>query len=114
VYTVTGTNQFGCSAISHHTILVSECVGLDNLSESNFGSYFYPNPCQGKIVFNFTLPENTSIFVYNQFGQKIGEFKSTEINLNQKQLDLSELGKGIYFLKIETETFQFFSKLIIQ
>ncbi len=114
VYTVTGTNQFGCSAISHHTILVSECVGIDNLSKSNSESYFYPNPSQGKIVLNFTLPENTSVFVYNQLGQKVKELQSTEVNQNQNQLDLSELGKGIYFLKIETETLHGFSKLIIQ
>ena len=111
VYTVTGTNLFGCSATSQHTIMVSECIGIDYLNGNKLESFFYPNPSQGKIVFNFTLPENSSVFIYDHLGQKVREFKAMEVK--QNQLDLSELSKGIYFVKVESEYSSMSRRLII-
>ncbi len=114
VYTVVGTNQFGCSATSQHTIQVDECVGLNELNKSFSESHIYPNPSDGNIEFGLQLPENANIFICNQLGQIVKVARSNEVNQNQKRLNLTELSKGIYFIKVETETLLLYSKLIIQ
>jgi uncharacterized protein (DUF2141 family) len=113
--------------------------GVYNLSiiaESNFGNKFFttsffvennkrpnastntqlkifPNPTNG--VFQIEIPngttEKTSICIFNVTGQQIWEeiifpqANKTEIN--------PSIGNGIYFIKVENQSFNGFSKLIV-
>ena len=46
VYSLTGTNQNGCSSSASYTVEVSECTGLVNQTKSA-GLIIYPNPTDG-------------------------------------------------------------------
>lgn len=60
--------------------------------------HYYPNPSSGIVKFHTGSDEKTMLTIQNLNGQSI--FK-TEIT-NEKQIDLSFLGKGIYTVKLES------------
>ncbi len=81
-----------------------------DLEEKGTGNFkFYPNPSSG----NFTIEGTGSQIkttIYNTFGEEIF---FNELNLPAK-IDLSIQPRGIYFIRIETDTKMFFEKLIIK
>jgi len=69
----------------------------------------YPNPTEDKIYFQFN--ENVPIekvVIYNLFGQKI-----IETSGENKEVDIKSLNKGVYLLRVNTESGDLFSKKII-
>jgi hypothetical protein len=73
------------------------------------GLRIYPNPSPGI----FTIEgcgNNVKTIIYNTFGEEI---YFNELNLPSK-VDLSNQPKGLYFIRIETDTNMFFEKLIIK
>lgn len=84
-----------------------------NAHSSNFE--MYPNPTKGKI--NIDLKENKTqeeaiIYVYNSIGQ---ELKIIKIKVDENSsLDLSDLKKGVYFVKLQSSKGISTNKLIIE
>src|SRR6185295_13955505 len=64
----------------------------------------YPNPVKDELTISFeTGAKEFQILVVNSIGQTVIEQKqSTEEGLIQKQLNVSELPNGIFFLKVST------------
>jgi endonuclease I len=67
----------------------------------------YPNPSDGNFFINNSKKEY-SIEIYNSIGQKVYQRKNT----NSETLSVSQLGKGVYFMKI-TDDSKFTTKKII-
>ncbi len=68
---------------------------------------FYPNPTKG--VINIDFPEDNTDFVvrvYNLFGQKVSCLK------NSKQINLTKVNNGIYFIEVESKGKIFMGKII--
>jgi len=82
-------------------------------------SEFLISPNPGKGIFTVTLREtNCELLnwdVYDQIGKRVftGAEKYFCENL-QKEIDLSMLNSGIYFMKISGETFSACKKLILE
>lgn len=57
----------------------------------------FPNPIKETLTIEIEKPINGIVFIYNTIGQKI---LTTEINKSNSTLALSNIQKGIYFIKI--------------
>jgi Secretion system C-terminal sorting domain len=76
---------------------------LDNLLAVD--ASVYPNPARGKIMLTINCEKNTiaSVTIYNVAGKAIQtQSLSLVTGIIQKDINISSLGKGIYFLKIDT------------
>jgi len=92
-------------------ISVNVGVSIREIYENNFT--VYPNPNNGVFYINSTENlEKSEIKIYNCKGEIINTY---EQNLNQNtKLNLENLPKGIYFIKIISENKNFTEKIIIQ
>jgi hypothetical protein len=93
-YTVVGENYYGCKSSKVVSVVVSGCIGLENIYK-NYGLKIYPNPSNGNY---YIEAENIlSLIVIDELGKIILE----ECFQNENyQLDLSKYQNGIYTLKV--------------
>ena len=82
-------------------------------SNSNDGWNVYPNPSTGAlyIVNSNTIKEESQIQVLNSIGQTV--FEET-ISSNYKNIDLSKLNNGVYFVKITSDKNTTVKKIILR
>lgn len=98
-----------CNADSYgqaedYTLAVSENLGTDHFAKNNFK--VYPNPTKGISTIQSDL-EIENVIIFNQVGQIIANQKST-------QIDLSNVGSGIYIIQISFENGQKATKKVIK
>ena len=80
-----------------------------DVNSSIFNSFkMYPNPTDGNEVY-FKITEIAEVNVYNVLGKLI---KKATINSNNNSIDTSNLAKGIYLVKINSENQSITKKLI--
>jgi hypothetical protein len=80
-----------------------------HITENNdyTGSYIFPNPAANNIHINFTAPgdqNNLFLSVYSIDNRLIKEQKLSP-NVNETQLDVSDLKSGIYIYKIHNSSY---------
>ena len=75
----------------------------------------YPNPTTGIVNIDLTLDKVTDIAirVYNMNGQKVHYGRNIGVNEFTGNLDLSNFGKGLYMIQIETPTGQETKKVLV-
>lgn len=82
-------------------------TALEDL-DNNFGLVVYPNPVADEttIQLNGVAGENYSIAVYNTLGEQIATVFTGELNdgINLISWSTNDLAKGVYVLKIESQT----------
>ncbi|WP_317898461.1 glycine-rich protein [Aurantibacillus circumpalustris] len=108
-YTVTGTDDNGCSSTATVQVKISSCAGLNEFSHLNNGITIYPNPNDGK----FTIQTNADLklSLVNELGQLI-----RVINLsanNNYEVNISDLAKGIYFVSGQKDGLQIYQKIVV-
>lgn len=94
-FTVTGTDANGCTNTTTLQLKVIACTGIAQLNGSeNYDVNIYPNPNNGQ----FTVKSDVAIRLnlINDLGQLIKTIDLTETN--SKQIELTDLPTGIYFL----------------
>lgn len=77
----------GCTATQSQDVTVISCTGIENIRFNDFK--IYPNPSTGII----NIQTDKQIQISNTLGRVI-------YNGNDNQIDLSEYGKGVYFVKV--------------
>lgn len=92
-YTFEGSDELTCEF--EITVSVNS---INNILNENIE--IYPNPTSGILNFDFTDAQVRSIEILDLCGKVVREFNS---NSDQLKIDLSELAKGSYFVKIKTE-----------
>ena len=123
-----GINGGNCLSSGTYYYIDDVCVSTDSsfcnpyiyncetgISENNIQNNIniYPNPAQNYLYIQFNIPEKTGdIFFYNILGNLIFS-KKIDSNNNQYKIDLSYINKGLYFVKIQTNSFYQVKKLII-
>ena len=80
---------------NRYTVTFTLATGLNELHDKQVK--LYPNPTTG--ILNINSDKNANIYIYATDGSLIGEYEL----FNNKQIDLSHLSNGIYFVKILTE-----------
>jgi len=95
VYTVTGTDNNGCTNITTASQNVEDCVGLQQNLIGNLSISIFPNPNNG--LFFIESAQALNAYVYNNLGELVYEQK---INVGSNQINLDEKANGLYFVKI--------------
>lgn len=116
-YTVTGTiTATSCFDTASQLVIVETCTGIAE-STSLQDVKVYPNPTNG--FFNITIKNanfNTILIsIINMVGKEV--FSALENNVTvdySKQINLQNLAKGMYYVKINTEGDVMIQKLIVQ
>jgi hypothetical protein len=79
--------------------------GIDDPQGENDGVLIYPNPANGKIVVDFKNSSVNALEIINELGQVV--YSCNVVGLRSKQVDISGLVQGIYFIRIsEAATIQ--------
>jgi hypothetical protein len=79
------------------------------LNNNNFEkpkTIFYPNPTRG--IINIKCENLIKILIYDNLGKKIKEFEP------KPQIDLSDISKGIYIIKLISDNEIFMNKVVIE
>jgi len=119
-YTSTANGSYAVQVTDNGCVDTSACViisttAIENNSENQLS--VYPNPTIG--IFNIAI-SNASISelvitIVDIQGKEV--FSSVDKNVNgefNKQIDLEELSKGLYYIKVNTGTDVMIQKLIVQ
>ena len=106
------------SAADWDVLALDNCTGLGNRStgnvkenlEKNIEISVYPNPNNGNFTIQFeNTTENNSIEIYSVLGQSV----FTKANTKETIIDISNLEKGIYFIKINQQNTTITKKVIV-
>ena len=94
-----GVWKFGTaipSSTSKDYVISAYDGSLGNSSFDNANFAFYPNPVKNILNLSYNQ-EISSVEVFNLLGQKVN---SNKINANSAQIDMSNLSKGAYMVKV--------------
>jgi PKD repeat protein len=111
---VKGTDDCGPGLPSpDKTVIVKNTLGISNSSGSGTG--IYPNPNSGKFVIMWQGNEKIlNIRIVNTLGSLVYTENNVTISGNSsRNIDLSALAEGVYYLKMETATGTLVRKLVI-
>ena len=86
----------------------SNILGLEENLKNRESVFVYPNPTNSQL--NFRFDGIFQIKNYNSIGQLVMDNKLDD----NKQLDVSNLRNGIYFIKMKNESFSIEKKIIIE
>ena len=112
LYEVTVTNAFGCTGSGDVAVSVVVCPGTDEPALRTVS--VFPNPTSGALTVQFAeLPSKTThLTIVNTVGQTVLA-KQQVADLNTS-LDLSNLPKGFYFLRLQSGTSVSSVRVVVQ
>ena len=87
---------------------LEEC---DIFDEKSLFSVF-PNPSNGVVELKLNYDENASVQVFDIMGKMIYSFDNHSDNMEEVNACLSNLGEGVYFVKVIVNESNYTSKLI--
>lgn len=100
-YSVIGIDLNSCSSSKTFSLMVDECTDIKEVERLQGGIKIIPNPNSGKFVIEFKEDGLKKMLISNHLGQLIDII----ISENQKQeIDISTFAKGIYYLKITSDS----------
>jgi hypothetical protein len=90
------------------------CVSIEDV-ENKLGYEFYPNPANEKVVIDFSDNYRKANFeIISNTGATVLNFSATETSKLKKEIDLSFLAPGLYFIKLSTENGTDVRKLVVE
>ncbi len=112
--TYTYTDPNSCENFATETILVDPCTGIEDVSDLS-GINIFPNPATGLITVDFGHNKGAvEILVINTLNKVVYAESTTMVAGMSLKMDLSNLVKGIYFIKLKTEDKEEIVKVILQ
>jgi len=102
-----GENQYG--EVEDYTINVTPFTNVNTLSDNVFA--IYPNPNDGVFSIITTSNSNSQITISDVSGKVV---YNTNTSLNSVSVDLSDINKGIYIVKVTNETGVNVERIIIK
>ena len=114
-YTVTVTDANGCTDQAQVTVSVTP-VGIMESSANSIGINVYPNPNHGEFnIFIGGDPNATyQLTIENTLGQVVYSEKAVSRQFMNKPVNISDMGSGIYFLRISGESGRGCSKVLVE
>ena len=80
-------------------------VSLDHMDfDSDEGIQLMPNPARDIIYINTELNSDQSIILFDNYGRIV---LTDKINRNKNYVDISEIPRGVYYLKLEDKVSKF-------
>jgi PKD repeat protein len=105
-FTVTGKTTEGCVATETISIVVSECTGIGSATIQKNQYEVFPNPAINQVTIKSLNGSNSdvAIEITDAAGKLVLEKKiNFKKDKNEQQMDISDLSKGVYLIKIRTE-----------
>ena len=98
------------SRVMYRIASFEEIVSTSNIEHPNFSVKISPNPSTGNtlILFDNENNDKVSVNLFNLNGQVLNNYETTASNL-----EISELEKGIYFIKIQKGVNVITEKLVV-
>jgi len=96
-YTVTGTDNLGCTNIDSLTVTVNICTGLGYNSQPE-NLVVYPNPTTGTVIIE-TNSDNIKLALFDTMGERLWTGQAGQ----KLALDVSQLAAGAYLLRAYKE-----------
>lgn len=119
IYTVTGTNSYGCSSDTNITIMVS--VGIEETDAFITDLKIYPNPAGEYFITEFVTNtvSDIDLYIYNILGEKVTVMEnlckdSPAIRKQKVEINTGNLADGMYSLEFVTSTGKISRRIIIQ
>ena len=110
-YTVTGIDVNGCANNASITQSVSSCVGINNLTTTDFFVNVFPNPAKETLNIDFGSIGNSDRII--KIVNVVGEVLILQTETSQySKINMKELSSGIYYLNIRYQNQQKSIKLI--
>jgi hypothetical protein len=112
-FTVTVTNDQGCSTTASKDVYVIDDTGIED-AEGEMNISLYPNPNSGTFTVEVNGPNaDFNLEIININGQLV---RSEQINADKftKRYDLSHMAKGVYYIRLINDEMTQTRKLIIQ
>lgn len=112
--TYTYSDPNGCENLTTESIVVDPCTGFNDMAEwSNIK--IYPNPTTGVITIGFAGNTGTvEVLVMNILNKVVYSDSSETMAGQVLNIDLRNLGKGIYFIKLKAANTEETVKIILQ
>ena len=103
--TLTVQNNYGCSDNISKTIVVTYPDGIKGANNDEYLNV-YPNPAKSWISINYSFigEKELEVSVLNYLGQEIFFEAVISKNLYEKSFDMSDYSKGIYVIKIRSNS----------
>lgn len=73
-------------------------LNVEELAGANNGTKLFPNPVES--ILNITASQKSEVKIYNVVGKLVFD---AEVSVERKEIDLSNLRNGLYFVKIKNE-----------
>ncbi len=115
-YQVTVSDASGCTSEKSVEVTAESCAGLtENLLSNAFTLYPNPNTGEFSILFSETLKGDALVSILSTTGSML---YSKQITISQSQqtesFNVSELNRGLYFIRVETRNGSSIQKLVIK
>lgn len=113
-FTCTVVNAAGCSGVATHTVYIQQDVNINETSANYFLSV-YPNPTSSLFHMNIQgFVGKLDMSIVDMTGKAVYSEKLEIDNNFNKDVDVSNLAKGVYYLKMISENGVRTEKLIVQ
>jgi len=109
-YTVTGTDNNGCTSTASISVKVNACTALNEYKNgATLELHVYPNPNTGE--FTIQSDQDFNLNLVNELGQVV---KSISLNeLNSHKQNISNLAAGVYFMTGEKDSTKVNQKIVV-
>lgn len=108
------TDSTGCSSIVTDSIVIVLFVGQPEPNAQNL--QVWPNPSTGVLNISYTFPgtQTLDLEVVNLLGQPVHQEQIRALRSIERSLDLSEVTKGMYFVRMRSEKGTLVRKILIE
>ena len=111
-YTYTDANS--CTNSADQDIVVTQLTGINQYND-DMNVRIIPNPNTGRFILKLFTSEPVTLTIFNSMNEIVMEEKNVSTGLNySKEIDLSDLSRGVYFLHVSGQQTNVVKKIIIQ
>jgi len=103
VYSVSGTNIYGCKVEGTYSLVVSECVEISPILDGNASFLVFPNPTERMITIRSKQGHEFEISILNLLGELLIHVDKKAHFQSSLVLDLHELAKGVYLIQFKDQ-----------
>ena len=116
-YSVTVTDDLGCSSQAIQTVEFAICGSVNSELAGLYALQIFPNPNSGQffVRMNLSQQDEVKLQLVNVLGQAVREYEHLANNLSfEEKITLTDLSSGIYYLVIEVNGVQMVEKIVME